>query len=183
MANVRVKRGAKQHYIHKSDKLPRPVHLGTDPHSARKRLIKLKNSHTKKQAKLDADIEKLQHKLKKVAEHGKPHSHKLAEVKQTYYKQKMYDKMVAEGRPKNRTEQIAILATLVVCSIIFLGYLLGAPMITGSAIVTADIDAKSIANDNFTSTMMVFIAVIGIMLTLIHLKFHLRHKKHADYRP
>lgn len=181
MTNVRVKRGAKQHYIHKSDDIPRPIHLGTDARTARKRLIKLKNAHSR-HAKLNTDIEKLQYKLKRTAEHGRPIHHRLAEVKHKFYRQKMYDKMISEGKPENRTEQIAILATLAVCSIIFLGYLLGEPMITGSSVIGADINTKDLAASEFTTTVIVFLTVIAIALTALHLKFHMKNRKHAAYK-
>jgi hypothetical protein len=182
MVNIRVKRGNTQHYIHQHDDIPRPVHLGTDPRAARKKLVSLKAARVKHD-RLNSQIDKLQVMLKKTAEQGMPAQEKLAEVKKTYYKKKLYDRMISEGRPKNRTEQTAILATLAVCAIIFLMYLMDTPMITGSAVSSADISAESLLTMPLAGNILAFLVVIGVAGTLLHAKFHFRKRKHMLYKP
>ena len=182
MANVRVKKDGEMHHIHVSDDIPMPVHLGTDPYSARRRIVELKNSKNKHN-KLDRDIADLQHRLRKVADHGRPLEHGLADVKKNHYREKMYSKMVSAGVHEGKAEQAALLVTMMVCSFIFLVYLIETPMITGSAVLSADISPSSLLAMPLAGNILAFLVVIGVAGTVLHAKFHVRKMKHDSCRP
>lgn len=177
---MRVKRGEKLHYIHhlkERDGSSRPVHLGTDAHEANKRLIKLKKERLDHRTKLNSDIEKLQRKLNSIVEHGRPIDHKLADIKKTHYKHKMFDNMLAKHIHDGKTEQAVIITTLVVCASIFFLYLFGNPTITGNVILNADVNSTRILTSPMTGSVLTGLLVVALGATIIHSKFHMVQKK------
>jgi hypothetical protein len=185
MSTVRIKRGKKEHYVHKlkeKDGSSKLVHLGTNSHSARKRLIHLKNERIETHKGLFSHIDKTQRKLNKIAEYNKSGNHKVAQMKKSFYTERMMSDLIEEPPNTRAFEQSALLIGLIFGTFVFLFSLFSVPTITGQSVSDVDIDMASVISTPFAGLLITTLLVVVVCTTFLHLKFHVRHNKTQKHK-
>jgi hypothetical protein len=179
MAVVHEKRGNKQvpHYFHtlkEKDGSSKQVYLGSDAYKARKRIVQLHSARLKHDD-LHREAEQIKHRLNKIAEHGKPAESKLQEVRQAYYAQKHYDKVLEPHRTRRLESAVAVVFAL--AAVVLLLALFSSPTITGVSVLDSKIDWNYAITNPFAGTLITIVLLAMLGITILHAKVHLKKKR------